>query len=269
MILCGCRHVIICSSNGVGCSGQVAVRLTWHNLQQVHPHIAIDLDVNPLQLQLHPHHLPLLSKVAQCLNESSQHAQHVNGSMTPAGSNTAQQEVGFVAGARSYVESAILPNFEPLAQDVADQLSWNTLDPVSANSSRSYSTPAGQPFDDLALSKGAEFHDAQSMMGSVRTTFNSFLSSTAASLGSSHHFSPPPSSSYPVRQHRASSSPTQQGSPNANDGAGRQGTKLRAGQQQNASKSQVLKPSQSDKVYACMYSRKHCCSKLDVFNMHC
>ncbi|KAL0044023.1 hypothetical protein WJX82_003156 [Trebouxia sp. C0006] len=210
------RHVIICSSNGVGCSGQVAVRLTWHNLQQIHPHIAIDLDLNPLQLQLHPYHLPLLSKVAQCVSESSQHAQRDGGNAVSGGVSSAQQDAGFVAGARSYVESAILPNFEQLAQDVADQLSWNTTpDPVPDNSYSPFATPEHQSFGDLASSKGAEFHDAHSMMGSVRTTFNSFLSSTAASLGSSQHFQPASSSFSAYSQPpQTSSSPPQQGSPN-------------------------------------------------------
>ena len=235
-----CRHVIICSSNGVGCSGQVAVRLTWHNLQQIHPHIAVDLHLNPLQLQLHPHHLPLLSKVARCMDESrSQHAQHSGGNLTPGGASTAQQDIGFVAGARSYVESAILPNFGQLAQDVADQLSWNTTtDPAPANSYSSFATPAHQSFDDLALSNAAEFHDAQSMMGSVRTTFNSFLSSTAASLGSSQHFLPPSSSSHQHAPRPSSSSP-QQASPDSSAEPKHSRPGAAAGLQQNAPKPEV------------------------------
>jgi len=219
----------------------VAVRLTWHNLQQIHPHIAIDLDLNPLQLQLHPHHLPLLSKVAQCVSESSQHAQHDGRNAVSGGVNSAQQDVGFVAGARSYVESAILPNFEQLAQDVADQLSWNTtLDPVPAISYSPFATPANQSFDDLASSKGAEFHDAHSMMGSVRTTFNSFLSSTAASLGSSQQFQPASSSFSSYSQPpQTSSSPPQQGSPNLRAVPKPQKTDPGAGLQPNAAKPEV------------------------------
>jgi len=240
-LFCFFRHVIICSSNGVGCSGQVAVRLTWHNLQQIHPHIAIDLDLNPLQLQLHPHHLPLLSKVAGYVGESSQHAQHDGGNAMSGGVSSAQQDVGFVAGARSYVESAILPNFEQLAQDVADQLSWNTTsDPAHANSYSSFATPANRSFDDLASSKGAEFHDAHSMMGSVRTTFNSFLSSTAASLGSSQQFQPASSvSSFWQPPQTSSSSPPQQGSPNLRAGPKPQKADPGAGLQQNAAKPEV------------------------------
>lgn len=226
----------------MGCSGQVAVRLTWHNLQQIHPHIAIDLDLNPLQLQLHPHHLPLLSKVVQCVSESSQHAQHDGGNAVSGGVSSAQQDVGFVAGARSYVESAILPNFEQLAQDVADQLSWNTTpDPAPANSYSPFATPADQSFDDLANSKGAEFHDAHSMMGSVRTTFNSFLSSTAASLGSSQQFQPASSSFslYLQPPQTPSSSPPQQGSPNLRAVPKSKKADPGAGLQQTASKPEV------------------------------
>lgn len=240
-LFCFFRHVIICSSNGVGCSGQVAVRLTWHNLQQIHPHIAIDLDLNPLQLQLHPHHLPLLCKVAQCVSESSQHAQHGSGNAVSGGVSSAQQDVGFVAGARSYVESAILPNFEQLAQDVADQLSWNiTPDSAPANSYSPFATSAEQSFDDLASSKGAEFHDAHSMMGSVRTTFNSFLSSTAASLGSSQHFQPASSSSsFWQTSQTSSSSPPQQGSLYMRAGPKPQKANAGAGLQPSATKPEV------------------------------
>ena len=197
--------MIICSSNGVGCSGQVVVRLTWHNLQQIHPHIAVDLDLNPLQLQLHPHHLPLLSKVAQCLNESAQHAQHDGQSTAQSSVGTAQREVGFVAGARKYVENALVPNFEQVAQDVADQLYWRSeAVPPPASFSNSNASRGQSP-----LAESEMFQDAQSMMGSVRTTFNSFLSSTAASLGSSqlqpasssssanHH---PPGTAFPSAQ---------------------------------------------------------------------
>ena len=194
-----CRHVIICSSNGIGCSGQVAISLTWQQPQQIHPHISVSLNLNPFQLQLHPHHLPLLSKVAECLNESSQQAQHARPDL--AGNNSAaQQDAGFVAGARSYVESALLPNCERLAQDVVDALSWNSsgnplpANPLPANSVTSHAGVTQHlPADDIAFwdsnpnLQSTAFHDAHSMLGSVGTTFNSFLSTTAASLGSSQH----------------------------------------------------------------------------------
>ena len=185
-----CRHVIICSSDGIGCSGQVAVCLTWPQPQQIHPHIAVDLDLNPLQLQLHPHHLPLLSKVLECLNESSQQAQHAqhNRADLARSRSTGQQEAGFVAGARSCVESTLLPNCERLAQDFVDAFSWNSsANPVPANSVTKYAGTAQHlPADDFVSSNmhSTAFHDAHSMMGSVGTTFNSFLSATATSLGS-------------------------------------------------------------------------------------
>ena len=213
---CVCRHVIICSSNGLGCSGQIAINLTWQQPQQIHPHIAVHLDLNPLQLQLHPHHLLLLSKVADCLNESSQqvqHAQHAqHDSPGLAGNSFAQQrEAGFVAGARNYVESALLPNCERLAQDVVGALSWNSgASPVPANSVTGQKAGTAQrlPADDAGLwgmnsnLHSTAFHDAHSMMDSVGTTFNSFLSTTAASLGSSQHAFPSSSS---VPQHQAQS----------------------------------------------------------------
>lgn len=209
-----CRHVIICSSNGLGCSGQIAISLTWQQPQQVHPHIAVLLDLNPLQLQLHPHHLPLLSKVADCLNESSQQAQRAqHGGPDLAGNSIAQQrEAGFVAGARSYVESALLPNCERLAQDVVGALSWNSSAvSVPANSVPANSAPANNgtaqrlPADDAGFwdtnsnLHSTAFHDVHSMMDSVGTTFNSFLSTTAASLGSSQQGFPS-SSSAPQQQ---------------------------------------------------------------------
>lgn len=214
-----CRHVIICSSDGLGCSGQIAIKLTWQQPQQVHPHIAVLLDLNPLQLQLHPHHLPLLSKVADCLNESSQQAQQAqHGRPDTAGNSTAQQrEAGFVAGARNYVESALLPNCERLAQDVVGALSWNSsANHVPASSAPAPRLPAddGCFWDSNSSLQSTAFHDVHSMMDSAGTTFNSFLSTTAASLGSSFT----PSSSAPV-QHRQpqSSQPLPQGGvrPNA------------------------------------------------------
>ena len=189
-----CRHVIVCSSDGLGCSGQIAISLTWQLPQQIHPHIAVHLDLNPLQLQLHPHHLLLLSKAADCLNESSQRAQHDSPGL--AGNSIAQQrETGFVAGARNYVESALLPNCERLAQDVVGALSWNSsANPDPANSVTELAgTALHLPADDAGFwgmnsnLHSTAFHDAHSMMDSVGTTFNSFLSTTAASLGSSHH----------------------------------------------------------------------------------
>lgn len=207
-----CRHVIICSSNGLGCSGQIAVNLTWQQPRQIHPHIAVHLDLNPLQLQLHPHHLLLLSKVANCLNESSQQVQHAqHDSPGVAGNSFAQQrEAGFVAGARNYVESALLPNCERLAQDVVDALSWNSsASPVPANSVTGHAGTAQRlPADDAGFwglnsnLHSTAFHDAHSMMDSMGTTFNSFLSTTAASLGSSQHGFPSSSS---VPQHQAQS----------------------------------------------------------------
>lgn len=207
-----CRHVIICSSNGLGCSGQIAISLTWQQPQETHPHIAVHVDLNPLQLQLHPHHLPLLSKVADCLNESSHQAQHAqHDSPDLAGSSLAQQrEAGFVAGARNYVESALLPNCERLAQDVVGALSWNSsASPVPANSvSGQTGTAQRLPAEETSFwglnsnLHSTAFHDAHSMMGSVGTTFNSFLSTTAASLGSSQHGFPTSSS---ARQHQGQS----------------------------------------------------------------
>lgn len=202
--------MIICSSNGIGCSGQVAVCLTWPQPQQLHPHIAVNLDLNPLQLQLHPHHLPLLSKVLDCLNESSQQAQHAqHGKADLAGSrSTGQQEAGFVAGARSYVESALLPNCERLAQDVVDALSWNSsANPVPPNSVPDYAGTAQHLpthdtgfWDSSSNLHSTAFHDSHSVMGSVGTTFNSFLSATATSLGSSQHNLPASSSVFQPQQ---------------------------------------------------------------------
>lgn len=211
-----CRHVIICSSNGLGCSGQIAIKLTWQQPQQIHPHIAVFLDLNPLQLQLHPHHLPLLSKVADCLNESSQQAQHAqHGRPDLAGNSIAQQqEGGFVVGARNYVESALLPNCERLAQDVVDALSWNSsANAVPANSAPTQPLPAdeGGFWNSNSSLHSTAFQDVHSMLDSVGTTFNSFLSTTAASLGSSQHGFPSSSSAPEQQRQLQSSQPLPQG----------------------------------------------------------
>ncbi|KAK9805512.1 hypothetical protein WJX72_002557 [[Myrmecia] bisecta] len=55
------QHVIICSNDGIGCAGQLKLLLTWHGTYHLHPHISADLQLEPLQVQFHPHHLPLLA----------------------------------------------------------------------------------------------------------------------------------------------------------------------------------------------------------------
>ena len=193
----GCRHVVICSSDGVGCQGQIALQLTWHHVKQLHPHIAIDLNLNPFQIQLHPHHLPLLSKVADCLSESAQQAQRAQQMQKQAaGAVDRSSEGGLVASTRNFIESFALPDCERMA---ADALSWGfNRDPVPHNLysspyQSSFQSAAGYPADLHSMHSMADsnsnvresmFHDAQSMMGSMTTTFNSFVSSTAASLGS-------------------------------------------------------------------------------------
>ena len=211
----------------------MTIQLNWHNLQQIHPQIAVDLELDPFQIQLHPHHLPLLSKVAQCLNEASQHAQHGGGKAGSGRESSAQQEPGFVAGARSYVESALLPNCEQLAQDVADAFSWNSATaPVPANS---YHLPGAPDPAAYSNSDSIAFHDAQSMMGSMRTTFNSFLSATSVSLGSSQQLPPASSVSHSQKPSETLAGPTngrtssqqQEGNPKLEQG-GPLGWELRA-----------------------------------------
>lgn len=46
------RHVVICSAQGVGCSGELRLRLTWHTPAQLHPSVRADLTLDPLQVRL-------------------------------------------------------------------------------------------------------------------------------------------------------------------------------------------------------------------------
>ena len=193
-----CRHVVICSNDGAGCQGQIALQLRWHHTKQLHPHIAIDLNLKPFQIQLHPHHLPLLSKVADCLNESAQQAQHAQQiQKQAAGAVDKSSEGGLVVSTRHLIESFALPDCERMA---ADALSWgfNRESPAPHNLysspyQSSFQSAAGYPADLQSMHSMADsslnvresaFHDAQSVMGSMTTTFSSFVSTTAASLGS-------------------------------------------------------------------------------------
>jgi hypothetical protein len=45
-------HIIICSANGVGCSGLLRLLLTWRSQQQLHPDINANLTLDPLQVEL-------------------------------------------------------------------------------------------------------------------------------------------------------------------------------------------------------------------------
>lgn len=194
-----CRHVVICSSDGVGCQGQIALHLTWHTTDQLHPHIAVNLDLHPFQIQLHPHHLPLLSKVADCLKESAQQAQHAQHIQKQAAGEVMNRssDASLVASTRNFIESFALPDCERMA---ADALAWGfNREPAAHNLysspyQSSFQSAAGYPADlhsmhSMANSnsnvRSSAFHDAHSMMGSVTTTFSSFVTHTAASLGSS------------------------------------------------------------------------------------
>ena len=137
--------------------------------------------------------------MVDCLSESAQQAQHAQQLQARAGaSDSRDSEVGLVANTRSFIESFALPDCERMA---ADALSWGFGRGTSP--SNLYSSPYESSFQSSAAYPGAAsppnmpsmansnfstsdstFHDAQSMMGSMRTTFNSFVSSTAASLGS-------------------------------------------------------------------------------------
>lgn len=230
-----CRHVVICSRDGVGCQGQIALQLKWHHVKQLHPHIAINLNLHPFQIQLHPHHLLLLSKVADCLNESAQQAQHAQQLQKhTAGGIDRGSEGGLVASTRNFIESFALPDCERMAADV---LSWGTnREPAAYNL---YSSPYQSSFQSAAAypadlhsmhsmadsnlnSRSSMFHDAQSMMGSMTTTFNSFVSSTAASLGSGQALQTPymPNRNPPSHQGQAQGHSSGQGGQSPAEEAG-------------------------------------------------
>ena len=45
------RHVVICSAEGVGCSGELRLLLTWRAPAQVHPCVHAELTLEPLQVR--------------------------------------------------------------------------------------------------------------------------------------------------------------------------------------------------------------------------
>ena len=45
-----CSHIVICSSAGAGCCGQLQLLLTWPSTAQLHPSINADLTLDPLQV---------------------------------------------------------------------------------------------------------------------------------------------------------------------------------------------------------------------------
>lgn len=45
------RHVVICSAEGVGCSGELRLALAWASAAQLHPTIRAELTLEPLQVR--------------------------------------------------------------------------------------------------------------------------------------------------------------------------------------------------------------------------
>ena len=61
-----CRHVVVCSPTGLGCSGRLQLDMQLAG-GQAPARLSAQLTMEPLQLQLHPHHLPLLGQLQQSL----------------------------------------------------------------------------------------------------------------------------------------------------------------------------------------------------------
>ena len=61
-----CRHVVVCSPTGLGCSGRLQLDMQLAG-GQAPARLSAQLMMEPLQLQLHPHHLPLLGQLQQSL----------------------------------------------------------------------------------------------------------------------------------------------------------------------------------------------------------
>ena len=62
---------MICSSEGMGCSGVLKLELRWQIATQIRPHISAALRLEPMQIQLHTHHLQLLSRLADCIDAAA------------------------------------------------------------------------------------------------------------------------------------------------------------------------------------------------------
>lgn len=61
------RHVVICSAEGVGCAGELRLRLTWRTHAQVHPCVHAELTLEPLQVRWLRSACPCASCASQCV----------------------------------------------------------------------------------------------------------------------------------------------------------------------------------------------------------
>ena len=61
------RHVVICSAEGVGCAGELQLRLTWRTPAQVHPCVHAELTLEPLQVRPLRSACPCALCASQCV----------------------------------------------------------------------------------------------------------------------------------------------------------------------------------------------------------
>ncbi|BDA50280.1 probable autophagy-related protein 2 at C-terminar half [Coccomyxa sp. Obi] len=162
-------HVIICSAAGVGCSGRLRLLLTWRAQSQLHPDIDADLTLDPLQVQLHPHHLPLLLHLSSCLGDAAAASAAAAARDAPAAAAEAAEPA---PAARSIIEGMLLPDTTAFATEFISQ-SWG-YGRASLHADRSQELHESAAQD--------EFFDA---LASIRSSVSSFVTTTAASLRAS------------------------------------------------------------------------------------
>ncbi|KAK9789541.1 hypothetical protein WJX73_002535 [Symbiochloris irregularis] len=160
------RHIIICSRDGAGASGQMQLTLTQSHSDNPKPSIKAALTMQPLQVQLHAEHLLLLMRLGSIFSAAAESSQALS---TQAGHPTQGEHWG----SRSLVESVMLPDTLGMAQQV-----------MSASGQ-----PAGNALDMAASADSfADYSDARSSMGSMYSSVSSYLSTAASTLRSSEAF---------------------------------------------------------------------------------
>lgn len=176
------RHVVLCSTEGLGCSGELKLLLSWQTAAQEHPQITGALSLLPLQIQLHPHHLTLLSHLSACLGEASAMQEEVRAAKTAAGGG------GEPSTSRSVIEDLLVPDAG--ASRFVEALSWGFGGDVGpsygydewedATSGRG----GGMTASAATTSAADDFFDCEPMFDSIRSGISSFASMVGTGGGS-------------------------------------------------------------------------------------
>ncbi|KAK9856817.1 hypothetical protein WJX84_008898, partial [Apatococcus fuscideae] len=186
---------IICKDDGKGCSGSASLQLTWPTSRHIHPRIGANLILQPVQVQLQPHHPIMLVKLAQCMSEASQQAaerEAAAGSQEDLPGLGRSFGTGSHLGGRSFLESVLLPDCNSLVEEALPSSSY--YDPGTQTGPFPPSAPLHhrQPFHAYGISAPATtcpsissteyFQDASSEYGDGFASACSYGSSAGSTL---------------------------------------------------------------------------------------